>query len=226
MRGTRDGFNRAATFPSRMLLAGDEGAAAAAASIGPRRFRRGCRCRRNRVRERSRMASIGPRRFRRGCRQSFRGTAPWPQPASIGPRRFRRGCPRASRSRCSASRSFNRAATFPSRMPRRFPGVKDGLSCFNRAATFPSRMRECRPSDGRKRKASIGPRRFRRGCARTLAGKAMILTASIGPRRFRRGCSAAAAISSRNLGASIGPRRFRRGCPLHKPTAIRDAQLQ
>ena len=184
------------------------------ASIGPRRFRRGCRLICSSYAARDSAASIGPRRFRRGCYlPTIRGSVI--VHASIGPRRFRRGCPRRRRRSGNGKSGFNRAATFPSRMPATTTATARRAPCFNRAATFPSRMHTpaLRLVDWRVR-ASIGPRRFRRGCERRAAKAAQGLCASIGPRRFRRGCI----MRNRNVAplrlASIGPRRFRRGCLL------------
>ncbi len=67
------------------------------------------------VHKRNDDASMGPRRFRRGCqvprrRHSGRFLA------SMGPRRFRRGCLEVTKSCAEPCGGFNGAATFPSRM--------------------------------------------------------------------------------------------------------------
>ncbi len=185
-RSPRPRFNGAATFPSRMLpRLLRSSSPMRSASMGPRRFRRGCvSCQRVR-RKRDRLqwgrdvsvADVTQTSKRCSPRSvSFNGAATFPSrmfkrprcvltnvEASMGPRRFRRGCHRTSR--CPLiSRGFNGAATFPSRMSLRIARAFATLRRFNGAATFPSRM--SKPPSGIKEweEASMGPRRFRRGC--------------------------------------------------------------
>ena len=87
----RIAFNRAATFPSRMLIRPIKPGRFQVASIGPRRFRRGCAIA-DRFMDCTVSASIGPRRFRRGCIKCGVWIPTGFGHASIGPRRFRRGC--------------------------------------------------------------------------------------------------------------------------------------
>ncbi len=109
-------FNGAATFPSRMSSFGQVlRSVRAQASMGPRRFRRGCLSNRDALDKPACGASMGPRRFRRGC-SKYHVDPLGTSKASMGPRRFRRGCRLVGNSVTGGSSGFNGAATFPSRM--------------------------------------------------------------------------------------------------------------
>jgi hypothetical protein len=136
--------------------------------------------------------------FRRGCWTSSSrasaqiGASHLAFRASMEPRRFCvEDAPRGGPVRASDTRS-NGTATFSSRMRRSLIRTCRLTQCFNGAVTFPSRMpARARALHEQHVQASMGPRRFRRGCSIPNVIQFSMLEASMGPRRFRRGCNAA-----------------------------------
>ncbi len=184
------GFNGAATFPSRMstltlhvrlqrrtLQWGRDVSVADVRDSRPRR-------------RPGRSASMGPRRFRRGCVRHASGPdGSWVY-ASMGPRRFRRGCCSPRRGACVSSGCFNGAATFPSRMCTRHCPSRLWLLL---ASMGPRRFRRGCCHDGVPQLDGSAPLQWGRdvSVADVRSGHrrhSRIGGASMGPRRFRRGC--------------------------------------
>ncbi len=206
------------------------------ASMGPRRFRRGCKWRTSAIPRKAELQwgrDVSVADVARSRNSPNARTA-----ASMGPRRFRRGCIGPTRlkrpsfhwlqwgrdvSVADVARYAVLRATMTALQWGRDVSVADVLLV---AASCPSGST-----------ASMGPRRFRRGCdnSRTPGtchccklqwGRDVSVAdvqrrdvldlghecASMGPRRFRRGCDEPALEPAHPAGASMGPRRFRRGC--------------
>ena len=87
-----------------------------------------------------------------------------PYSASMGPRRFRRGCARRIVARERHLRELQWGRDVSVADASLLPLCYLKLKRFNGAATFPSRMRCPDRNSDRLHKASMGPRRFRRGC--------------------------------------------------------------
>ncbi len=239
-------FNGAATLSSRMgQRARSVVVAAVVASMGPRRYRRGWTVV-------TTIDCGDANGFNGAATLSSRmefNSLYYPRSwhASMGPRRYRRGWPGRGRRRCLLVVRFNGAATLSSRMEHmilvgktgsglqwgRDVIVADGRSgtsrpgsrtSFNGAATLSSRMGDLATAarNDRAVRASMGPRRYRRGwCGagerrvsdkeKLQWGRDVIVAdgrtrpqdlrvgrsdASMGPRRYRRGWATSAAMRS------------------------------
>src|SRR5450755_1438518 len=89
----------------------------------------------------------------------------------------------------SLLQGFNGAATFPSRMLDRHQAADSELRGFNGAATFPSRMHmKLSGIDPYSYMLQWGRDVSVADAPRSSAASVTASTASMGPRRFRRGC--------------------------------------
>ena len=182
---------------------------------------------------------MGPRRYRRGCPELQARYAQTLLRASMGPRRYRRGCAKAWAADLIAKRElqWGRDVTVADVIFREWgPIYLTGLQ-WGRDVTVADVWAEgltigqlgfllqwgrdvtvadvgfASKSSGFQCAASMGPRRYRRGCSLPHDRSARHHPASMGPRRYRRGCPARPARpQARDRDASMGPRRYRRGC--------------
>ena len=161
-------FNGAATLPSRM-----------------------CRREAQQRLARQTRASMGPRRYRRGCLQAALIFALTLARASMGPRRYRRGCQPVPVlwSQAPLTLQWGRDVTVADVEEGDVQPLLDVEPLqWGRDVTVADVGGSEQESPLCPTLASMGPRRYRRGCLTRTRSRTGLCSASMGPRRYRRGC--------------------------------------